>query len=85
MSEFGERYIYPLIKNKPSSYLPFIDDVYMVRTKSENELKSLINEINTKHNSMKFTLKFSKEKIEFFNTLVYKDHNNHLQTTFHQK
>ena len=30
MSEFKERYIYLLIKNKSSSYLRFIDDIFMV-------------------------------------------------------
>ena len=29
----------------------------------------------------KFDFKFSKEKIEFLDTLVYKDHDNQLQTT----
>ena len=36
MLEFEERYIYPLIKNKSSSHLHFIGDIFMVRTKSEN-------------------------------------------------
>ena len=40
MSEFEERCIYPLIKNKSSSYLRFIDDIFMIWCKSENELKS---------------------------------------------
>ena len=84
MSEFEERYICPLIKNKSSSYLHFIDDSLMVWTKSENELKSLINKINRKHHSIKFDLKFSNENIESLDTLIYIDHN-HLQTTLHQK
>ena len=57
----------------------------MVWTKSENELKSFINEINKKHHSIKFDFKFSKEKIEFLDTLVYKDHHNRLQTTLYKK
>ena len=48
LSEFEERYIYSLIKNKSSSYLHFIADIFMVWTKSENKLKSFINEINKK-------------------------------------
>ena len=79
MSEFEERYIYPLIKNKSSSYLRFIDDVFMAWVKSENELKAFINEISKKHHSIKFDFKFCKEKIEFLDTLVYKDHSNRLQ------
>ena len=46
---------------------------------------SFINEINKKHHSIKFDFKFSKEKIEFLDTLVYKDHNNRLQTALHKK
>ena len=57
----------------------------MVWTKSENELKSFINEINKKHHSIKCDFKFSKGKIEFLDTSVYKDHNNRLQTTLYKK
>ena len=78
MSDFEERYIYPLIENKSSSYLRFIDDVFMVWTRSENELTTFINEINKKHHSIKFDFKFSKEKIEFLDTFFHKDHNNRL-------
>ena len=44
-----------------------------------------MNEINKKHHSIKFDLKFSKEKNEFLDTLVYKDHNNWLQTVLYKK
>ena len=65
MSKFEERYIYPLIKEKSSSYMHFINNVYMIQIKSENQLKSFINEINKKHHSRKFNVKFSKEKTDF--------------------
>ena len=84
MSECEEKYIYPLIKNKSSSYLLFIDDIFMKWTKSENELKSFINEMNKKHHSIKFDFKFSKEKTEFLDALVSKDHNKRLQTTLYK-
>ena len=38
MREIEEKY-YPLIQNKSRSYLCFIDNIFMVWTKSENELK----------------------------------------------
>ena len=53
ISEFEERYIYPLIKNKSSSYLRFIDDIFMACPKLENKFKSFINEINKKYHSIK--------------------------------
>ena len=73
------------IKNKSSSYLRSIDDIFIVYTKSENELKFFINEINKKNHSKNFALNFPKKKLEFFNTLVYEDHNNRLQTTHYKK
>ena len=52
----------------------FTKDILIVWTTSENELKSFINETNKKNYSIEFDFKFSKEKIEFLDTLVYKDH-----------
>ena len=63
MSEFKDRYIYPLIKNKSKSYLRFIDDIFMVWTISENQLKFFINEINKNNHSIKFHLNFPKTKL----------------------
>ena len=57
----------------------------MVYTKSENQLKSFINEINKKHQFIKADVKCSKENIYFLETLVYKDQNNHFKTTFYKK
>ena len=38
-----------------------------------------------KYHSIKFDFKFSKEKIEFLDTLVYKGHSNRLQATLYKK
>ena len=53
--------------------------------KSENDLKSFVNEINKKHHSVKFAFKLFKEKTEFLDRLVYKGHNKRLQTTLYKK
>ena len=84
ISEFEEKYIYPLIKNKSVIYLHYIDDIFMVWIKSESELRKFMNEINQKHQSIKFDFKFSKENIEFLDTLVYIDSNSRLQTTLYK-
>ena len=34
---------------------------------------------------MKADVKYSKKHIEFLDTLIYTDHNNHLRTTFYRK
>ena len=85
MSEFEEKHIYPLIKNKSVIYLRYIEDIFMVWIKSESELRQLMNEINQKHQSIKFDFKFSKESIEFLDTLVYIDSKNRLRTTLYKK
>ena len=57
----------------------------MLWTKSENKIESFTNEINRKHQPIKFYIKIFKEKIEFLDTLVYNDHNKRLQTTLNKK
>ena len=57
----------------------------MIWIKSESELRQFMNEINKKHQSVKFDFKFSKESIEFLDTLVYIDSNSRLQTTLYKK
>ena len=71
MSEFEEKHIYHLIKNKSVIYLPHIDDIFMILIKSESELRHFMNKINQKHQSIKFDFKFSKESIYFLDILVY--------------
>ena len=84
MSEFEKKYIYPLGKTNPQ--LSAFYGRYFYGTDQINfNLKSFMNEINKKHHSIKLDFKFSNEKIQFLDTLVYKDHNNHLQTTLYIK
>ena len=78
MSEFEEKHIYPLIKNKSVIYLRYIDDIFMVWIKFDSELRRFINEINQKHQSIKSDIKLSKDSVEFQETLVYIDSKNRL-------
>ena len=57
----------------------------MVWVKSGSELRYFMNEINPKHQSIKFDFKFSTERIEFWDTLVYIDSKNRLHTTLYKK
>ena len=57
----------------------------MVWIKSDSELKHFMNEINQKYQPFKFDFKFSKESIEFLDTLVYIDNKNRLQTILDKK
>ena len=52
MSEFEEKYIYPLIKNKSIKYLRYIDDIFMAWIQKwtetiykRNKSKTSVNQI----------------------------------------
>ena len=57
----------------------------MIWTKSEKDIIKFLNELNTKHTSIKFEFKYSRQQIEFLDALVYIDYNNKLQTTLYKK
>ena len=44
MSEFEEKYIYPLMKKKAVIYLCYIDNIFMVWIKFKSELRQFMNE-----------------------------------------
>ena len=85
MAYFKEKFIYPLIRNATTLYLRYIDDIILIWTKSENELLRFFEKLNQQHPSIKFEMKYSKDKIEFLDTLIYKDKNNNIQTTLYKK
>ena len=66
MAEFEEKYICSFIKQISVLDLIFNDDIFMIWTKSEDELKNVMKDLNTKHPSTKFDFKCSKDKIGFF-------------------
>ena len=74
-----------MIKGKSILFSRYIDDIFMVWTKSEKRLKDFMSELNQKHPSIKFDYKFDCKQIEFLDTLVYIDQQNKLQTTLSRK
>ena len=66
-------------------YLRFVDDIFMIWTKSEKKLKNLMKDLNTKYPSIKFDFEYSKDKIEFLDTVIRADHRQKLQTTLNLK
>ena len=50
-----------------------------------DKTKMFLRFIDKKHPSIKFEFKYSQSKIEFLDVLIYKDHNNMLQTTIYRK
>lgn len=85
MAKFEEKYIYPYIKELSLLYLRYTDDIFIIWKGSKEELIKFINELNQKHNYIKFDYEFSTKKIPFLDTMVYIDTNNKLQTTLYRK
>ena len=85
MAYFEEKFICSLIRNATTLYLRYIDDIILIWTKSANELLTFFEKLNQQHPSIKFEMKYSKDKIEFLNTLIYKHKNNNIQTTLSKK
>ena len=74
MAKFEEDYIY---NNNPFSvyiktYWRYIDDLFIVWTGSADDLKMFHQSLNTKIESIKFTLEYDHEKISFLDVLVKK-------------
>ena len=82
---FEEIFIDPLIRNATTLYLSYIDDIILIWTKSENELLTFFEKLNQQHPSIKCEMKYSKDKTEFLDTLIYDNKNKNIQTTLCKK
>ena len=72
MAEFEQKYVNPLIKDKSILFLCYLDDIFMVWTKSEKQLKDFMSQLNQKHPSIKLDYKFDCKQIEFLDTSLYR-------------
>ena len=57
----------------------------MMWTGTKQELLAFLENLDKKHKTIKFEHNISRINISFLDTLIYKDKNNALQTTFYQK
>ena len=80
MVRFDEKHINPFIKKKVELYLRYLNNIFLIQKGTEEELKSLFNEINKKHPSIKFDQNHSKAEIELLNVLVHKGKKQRLKT-----
>ena len=71
MDHFEKKLIYPFIKGFLFIYLRFIDDLFFIWTGNKKDLMKFLNELNTKHESIKFEYQISKTSITFLDTKVY--------------
>ena len=62
-----------LIKNaevKPRIWWRYIDDIFIVWTEGEEKLRKFIDYLNSAHETIKFTYKWSKHEIDFLDVKV---------------
>ena len=84
MGWFEQLYILPRINQHISMYVRYIDDIFFIWHGTESELKEFLEIINTVHPTIKFDHKYSRESIEFLNTII-KLINGKLSTTLFTK
>ncbi|KAI8516763.1 corticospinal neuron axon guidance through spinal cord [Branchiostoma belcheri] len=69
MGHFEDRFVYKRTV-RPWIWWRYIDDIFAVWTRSEEELKSFIQDLNQAHRTIKFTVETSKTTINFLDVKV---------------
>ena len=74
MEHYEKTYIYPH-KHCPRKWLRFIDDVWGLFKGTPTEFMSFYNDINQKHPTIKFTIEWSYNAVNFLDLTVFKNSN----------
>ena len=69
MAALEEDFLETLIKN-PRLWWRYIDDIFMIWQHREDELKIVLEKLNNFHPSIKFTCKYSHEKVNYLDVQV---------------
>ena len=69
MDHFEKKYIYPFLQILSLIYLRFID-IFFIWTGTKEQLTNCLNNLNKKHNSIKFIYKITQTSITFLDTEV---------------
>ena len=65
-----ERKLLSRAQVQPLVWLRYIDDIFMVWTRGEDELKTFLNYLNDAHDTIKFTWNWSTEQINYLDVQV---------------
>ena len=84
MSSLEEKLLesYP---QKPKLWLRYIDDIFYIWEYGEDDLNKWLKHLNTGHDNIKFTNKWSKNEISFLDTKVKIDNHGKLYTDLYTK
>ena len=80
MGDFEEKFVYsyPI---QPFIWKRFIDDIFIIWTYGEDELRKFIEYLNSKHTTIKFTDETSKTSIDFLDITIRIETDNSISTT----
>ena len=70
---------------QPLIWLRFLDDIFLIREYSEDELLDFIKYLNSAHQSIKFAYQYSTEKATFLDVDISKNNDGTLDTSIHVK
>ena len=84
MSHFEDLFVYTYPK-QPLLWLRYIDDIFMIWTHGEAELKKFIDHLNSARETIKFTCDWSTIQVSFLDTVVKINSDNALYTDLYCK
>jgi len=84
MADFEDKWVYSY-PSKPSLWLRYIDDIFIVWEHGIEELNTFLEHLNTCHPSIKFTNEHSTDKINFLDTTVNVSQDGTLYTSLYCK
>ena len=79
MANFEEEWVYSY-GTRPSLWLRYIDDIFMIWEHSQAELDLFLTHLNSCHNTIKFTAEHSTDKVNFLDTTIHLSQDGSLYT-----
>jgi hypothetical protein len=70
MADFEDKYVYNY-PTKPSLWLRYIDDIFLIWEHSNEELEAFLGHLNSCHHSIKFTSESSPSHVNFLDTTIH--------------
>ena len=84
MADFEKKHVYTY-PTKPSIWLRYIDDIFLIWEHGETELQCFLDHLNQCHPTIKFTSEFSTTKVNFLDTTIHVDLDGSLYTDLYCK
>ena len=75
---FEKKFIYPFLRGTSLIYLRFNNDIFFIWTGTQEQLTNCFNDLNEKHNSIKFEYKILQTSITFLDKYVFIRNNKHV-------